>query len=277
MTLMTERQRRIYEAITEPMTEKVIADRLKVKSSGNLTSLQQSLEKMQQNQHVQFDEAQRTYTRGILNPQDDPWLKLAQTTKVEEMELPDFLDATKRPQRTAEEEARDEERRKAALAKTHEEEQEKRNRFKKISINPPKKEPAPSLKAKTPKAERTPRPSREGLTPIATVAEEFGHTAKDARGLLRSINFPKPPQGWAFPAKDLPSIRAALKKALEQRGIKRPSKKVDSTPASLPSTKKPSKRQGIKEAHWSGKAKSPAQRKAIAEKTKATKSAKRKK
>lgn len=64
---------------------------------------------------------------------------------------------------------------------------------------PPLSEPSsPSPKSKTPKKERKPRTSRDGLISIAQIAEEMSITSREARGILRKREFPKPEAGWAW-------------------------------------------------------------------------------
>lgn len=56
----------------------------------------------------------------------------------------------------------------------------------------------------------TPRPSREGLTPIGTIADELGITPREARGALRDMQATKPPQGWAFPPDEVEDWKAKI-------------------------------------------------------------------
>lgn len=59
-------------------------------------------------------------------------------------------------------------------------------------------------------ASSTPRPSREGLTPVGTIADELGITPREARGALRDLSIPKPPQGWAFPPGEVEDWKAKI-------------------------------------------------------------------
>lgn len=57
-----------------------------------------------------------------------------------------------------------------------------------------------------------PRASRNGMTTIQSIAEEYGMTPRDARGILRKAKVPKPPQGWAWKADDVQPIRDLMEK-----------------------------------------------------------------
>lgn len=61
-----------------------------------------------------------------------------------------------------------------------------------------------------PRIPSTPRPSREGLTPVGTIADELGITPREARGALRDMQCQKPPQGWAFPPNEVEDWKAKI-------------------------------------------------------------------
>lgn len=72
---------------------------------------------------------------------------------------------------------------------------------------------APEKKQRTARAARnpsTPRLSRDGLTPIGTIAERLGITPREARGALRDMQAVKPPQGWAFPPTEVDDWEAKI-------------------------------------------------------------------
>lgn len=64
--------------------------------------------------------------------------------------------------------------------------------------------------ARTSSGSSTPRPSREGLTPVGTIADELGITPREARGALRDMQIPKPPQGWAFAPGEVEDWKAKI-------------------------------------------------------------------
>jgi hypothetical protein len=71
-----------------------------------------------------------------------------------------------------------------------------------------------------PKKERAPsftREKRKGLIDMASIAKDLKITAKIARGLLRSIKFPKPQHGWAFTIEQCKDVKQAILKAQEKQ------------------------------------------------------------
>lgn len=67
---------------------------------------------------------------------------------------------------------------------------------------------------KSPKPERTPRPSRDGLVAVGDIAKQLGIEPREARGILRSLKLPKPEAGWAWPAAEAEKIAAQIKGAM---------------------------------------------------------------
>lgn len=61
------------------------------------------------------------------------------------------------------------------------------------------------------RAARPSRPSRDGLISIAVIATELGITAKEARGILRSLKVAKPAAGWVFTDMEAGLIKEQLK------------------------------------------------------------------
>jgi len=70
----------------------------------------------------------------------------------------------------------------------------------------------PTPKERKPKAERTPRPSTDGMTSIADIAEQLNIDPRTARQILRKLNTPKPDHGWSWadPSAIIKQIRGAL-------------------------------------------------------------------
>lgn len=63
-----------------------------------------------------------------------------------------------------------------------------------------------------PRRRGVPRASRSGLVTIQTIAEEYGMTPRDARGILRKAKVPKPACGWAWKPDDVQPIRDLMEK-----------------------------------------------------------------
>lgn len=61
-----------------------------------------------------------------------------------------------------------------------------------------------------PKPERAPRPVRDGLVSVGTIAQELGLNPREARGILRSLKLSKPDAGWAWPAAEAASVKARI-------------------------------------------------------------------
>lgn len=61
------------------------------------------------------------------------------------------------------------------------------------------------------RAERTPRPSREGLVNISEICERLRLEPRNARAILRKAQIAKPEQGWAWPADEAAKIEAEIK------------------------------------------------------------------
>ena len=77
----------------------------------------------------------------------------------------------------------------------------------------PMSEPTPPPRTKAPRKERQPRASRDDLVDIATIAEEMGMTAREARGILRKSDLPKPEAGWAWsPGLEVDQVKVVLAK-----------------------------------------------------------------
>lgn len=66
-----------------------------------------------------------------------------------------------------------------------------------------------------PKKEKTPRPSKDGLVTIGEISEQMGINPREARGVLRKTNTPKPSEGWAWPSDEVDGIKAIIKKGLK--------------------------------------------------------------
>lgn len=65
------------------------------------------------------------------------------------------------------------------------------------------------------KREKTPRPSREGLISVQSIAQELGIEAGEARQILRKAKIEKPEAGWAGDEKWANEIRTVIKKGLK--------------------------------------------------------------
>lgn len=63
--------------------------------------------------------------------------------------------------------------------------------------------------------ERTARPAKDGLTSIATIAEQLDKDPKQCRIALRKSNTPKPDAGWAWPKDELESVKAIILKHIK--------------------------------------------------------------
>lgn len=74
--------------------------------------------------------------------------------------------------------------------------------------------PAPKAK-REPRAPAEPKPSKEGLVTVATIAESLKADAKHVRAALRKAKVEKPQVGWAFPATEVARITQLIKDNLK--------------------------------------------------------------
>lgn len=63
--------------------------------------------------------------------------------------------------------------------------------------------------------ERKPRASRDGLVSIGDICEEMGWEPREARGIMRQLEWEKPAAGWAWPKKEAEEVKRKLKKELK--------------------------------------------------------------
>lgn len=73
------------------------------------------------------------------------------------------------------------------------------------------KEGGKDEKPTPPKPTTKKKVSRKGLVDMHVIASELGISPKEARGILRKLKIPKPPQGWAFPADEVDGIKVKIK------------------------------------------------------------------
>lgn len=61
------------------------------------------------------------------------------------------------------------------------------------------------------RSKKEPKPSKTGLITLPEIAEPLGIDAKQARGILRSANYPKPDHGrWEFDATEAEKVKKVL-------------------------------------------------------------------
>ena len=58
---------------------------------------------------------------------------------------------------------------------------------------------------------RAPRPSKDGLVTIATIAQDIGLDPREARAALRALKIEKPDAGWAWPSDEAEKIKEQLR------------------------------------------------------------------
>lgn len=56
-----------------------------------------------------------------------------------------------------------------------------------------------------------PRPSKDGLVTIATIAQDIDLDPREARAALRSLKISKPDAGWAWPSDEAEKIKEQLR------------------------------------------------------------------
>lgn len=198
--------------------------------------------------------------KAVPNGNDDdglgipPFLKVQNRvplTKKQEKQLAEANEKSKEAE-IAREREREEARQKLAAEEKAKLEADVRPRF----VRNKNDDPAKPKKA---------RASRDGLMSIGDIAKSLDMNPKEARGILRSVKFAKPACGWAFPADQVETVKKAL-----QDGAKKTTSKTTAAP------KKVAKVAEVKEAVFSGKAKSPATQAAITAKAAATKASPKK-
>lgn len=71
--------------------------------------------------------------------------------------------------------------------------------------------PAKPKRERAPKRAATRKSVGDDMMTIGQLADELGMSAREARGILRKSNTPKPDHGWAWPKNEVDAIRKLLK------------------------------------------------------------------